>query len=370
MSKFKKGDRVRVLTSDWPEYIPVGTVTNVYGTDVGGVDLWSEKLGDPLFFLDREIELVDEPKFKVGDRVRVVKDGRGPEGSHHGARIGDEFDIASVDELFGVTEYHTNGWFFHAHEIELIPATITIQAGRYYKTRDGRKVGPMGKSVFADAFYDKARRITSQSWYSDGAFFKGATSKFDLIAEWIDEPAARTVAVAATAGNDNAAPAKFKVGDRVLNREVPEAGVGIVEIVKPEGGYTVNYKDAWYGRCHDDDKHLVAVPTPTNPAIVCLLEDGQPRPSTTPHVHSNRASAEKEAGRLAGKHPGKEFGVYELVHRHREEPVYKHEWQRLAVDPKVRPWLRDDIAAEALMKQSGVDHDTAIRAVKQFRKAA
>jgi len=65
---------------------------------------------------------------------------------------------------------------------------MKIEAGKYYRTRDGRKVGPMKYEDHSD----------NQPW-TDGARYychdgnwlpEGHPSSNDLIAEWTDEPAA------------------------------------------------------------------------------------------------------------------------------------------------------------------------------------
>ncbi|KIQ05058.1 hypothetical protein RU07_02345 [Agrobacterium tumefaciens] len=66
--------------------------------------------------------------------------------------------------------------------------------------------------------------------------------------------------------------------------------------------------------------------------IVALIENGKPKPSSTPHVHASTGAAEKEAKRLAAKFKGKQFGVFTLTTTHEEAaPVYDHKWQNLAV---------------------------------------
>lgn len=55
---------------------------------------------------------------------------------------------------------------------------------------------------------------------------------------------------------------------------------------------------------------------PKRPAIVALLDDnGTPKPAKFPHVHTSRDAAIAEAERLAVRHNGSTFGVYELVAR-------------------------------------------------------
>jgi hypothetical protein len=79
-----------------------------------------------------------------------------------------------------------------------------------------------------------------------------------------------------------------------------------------------------------DSEHIKLV-APKPVAIVALIEDGQPKPSASPHVHRTTAGAKTEAERLSKLHVGKQFGVYELIATHTHTPTaYKHEWQRKA----------------------------------------
>jgi hypothetical protein len=63
----------------------------------------------------------------------------------------------------------------------------------------------------------------------------------------------------------------------------------------------------------EDSLVLVATNDPALPCIVARVQDGQPRPSSWPHVHRSAAEATKEAERLASVNPGKQFDVYQRV---------------------------------------------------------
>jgi len=64
---------------------------------------------------------------------------------------------------------------------------MKIEAGKYYRTRDGRKVGPM-KGEFG---YCTSQEHGSKEWRGDGKYWNGEGSgrDWDLIAEWTDKPA-------------------------------------------------------------------------------------------------------------------------------------------------------------------------------------
>jgi hypothetical protein len=194
-----------------------------------------------------------------------------------------------------------------------VASPITIAAGRYYKTRDGLKVGPMYFSDFGDdqPWSDGSR------WYSNDGSWRGDSQEYerDLIAEWVDEPAA--------IANDNAAPAKFKVGDRVVSASSDQTnglfGV-IIDDDKSDVPYRVrfdNFDDGHGAKGNEwwlqaSEIQFPALVT-TTPAIVALIENGAAKPATRPVVHASQEAATIEASRLALAHPGHEFGVFVLA---------------------------------------------------------
>jgi hypothetical protein len=63
--------------------------------------------------------------------------------------------------------------------------TFTIQAGKYYRTRDGRKVGPMHKLKYPRAGKFNWVDLRDHAWSEDGGFdLYSRQSPADLIAEW------------------------------------------------------------------------------------------------------------------------------------------------------------------------------------------
>lgn len=384
MGKFKVGDRVRA-TVDSAYSVRKGdiyTVTEILDEQTirfqksdGTVDGWCSK----------NFELVEQPwQPKVGDRVRLVKDGKSTTGAvgktatlvawdsgqfidndeylldidppldyqtlavtpnytrakidcfeplpvaeqpaapaEH--KIGDrvnwtrkrgEFDgsiIEAADSLFDFVIRATNGNFNYVWAHELEPADkLTIEAGKFYRTRDGRKVGPARYYGFNDGY---PFEVEFGYWVSDSGQAQPSSSGPDLVAEWVDEPA---VAVAATASNDN-------------------------------------FLDSLIGKTF-----TAKVKSRVDPAIVCLIEDGQPRPSAAPHVHATEEAASKEAARLAGIHKGQQFGVYVLTQTVSEEATYKHEWQRLAAKGEKINAIRE------LRSIASLDLRSAKEAVERF----
>ena len=72
---------------------------------------------------------------------------------------------------------------------------MQIESGKYYRTRDGRKVGPIGK--LNDDIY---QYFSGEDTYtSEGKSFVGRKRKSDLISEWTDEPEPATLDLAALA---------------------------------------------------------------------------------------------------------------------------------------------------------------------------
>ncbi|NNU59767.1 hypothetical protein [Ochrobactrum soli] len=243
MAKFKVGDRVKILQHDPLGGYRVGDIFTVTGIDGAYVEFidndGDERSRDEDEFVPAA-ETTGKPDFKVGDRVVALKD------SAYSIKKGSISTVIRVDgDHISIRKENgeADGWF--AEYFALAP--LTIETGKFYRTRDGRKVGPMrwvrprlGKFCFVDE--------TDAAWAVDGAFdIGGNPSERDLIAEWVDDPAS----------NDNA-PA-------------------------------------------------------TKPAIVALIENGQPKPSEKPKVHISEESATDEAERLAVKYPGQKFGVFVLA---------------------------------------------------------
>ncbi len=105
---------------------------------------------------------------------------------------------------------------------------MQLEAGKYYKTRDGRKVGPMVKKWTGEPDGDEWGYEGSSACYDkQGIRWVGAYEpESDLIAEWTDEPAQaaltaidhlrKAAELFLAAGNDKAA---FDVLGVVLDHE-------------------------------------------------------------------------------------------------------------------------------------------------------
>ncbi|MBB2819039.1 UNVERIFIED_ORG: hypothetical protein GGD59_002284 [Rhizobium esperanzae] len=324
MGKFKKGDRVRLIEDR--HGLVAGDVGTLQEDDDGAPFVKWDKTGIAKATASRKLELIPAWQPKVGDRVRwrelfvskmytkgKVYEIKGAAGAHM---------LLTDDDRNSISGSHHWGIAEVAIHFDHVPA-ITIEAGKFYKTRDGRKVGP----VTVDEFKIVSSPEFRNHWYDNGlSYLDGTQSDTDLIAEWVDEPAA-------PASNDNAAPAKFKVGDRVFAKFAEISGNGTIIRVDDHDEimpYLVDIDGETSVWCYAED--VAGQLAPTKPtAIVALIEDGQPKPAARPFVHTTESAAKAEADRLAGIAKGQQFGVYILTTTSQEAvPTYKHEWQRLA----------------------------------------
>lgn len=194
--------------------------------------------------------LKDEPKFRVGDRVRVVKDGCEKGGSCHCADVG---FVTQIDGWDGEYFSSESGWYFKPHEIA--PALLP-----------GDKV-----------------RVTKHAGY----FATGDTGE-------VERQAGNTV---------------FVKHGSYQRTGLPIDADALELIAEPEAGNNEQLARALFieRTCEDDALGI------TRPCIVARVLDGQPRPSNIPYVHGSVASATTEAERLAQNNPGQEFAVYQRV---------------------------------------------------------
>lgn len=153
MVEFKKGDRVKLV--------------------VGGVD------------------------YEAGDEFVLTQNGDGnsvyfvDNAGDERVRPQEEVELLPVAEATGMTQDEIG----KAREIPGIKSNttvrtpLTIEAGKYYRTRDGRKVGPMKKWHLGGWATNNNCPFKGGLWGDDGtAWFKGMKDSPVLIAEWVDEP--------------------------------------------------------------------------------------------------------------------------------------------------------------------------------------
>ena len=436
-SGFKKGDRVRALGD-----VPKGKAGTVAAVNGGGIvlvafDNWRSghdgiKAGLSLdgsgwWLRPADLERIEEPKFKVGDRISGEAFGLGYAATGRVKKVDSEDPLITYD--VELDDGRGSRWLRTA---TCRAAPLRVEAGNHYRTQSGAVIGPMmdfGGGRFIKEFGD------GNIWRADGKRHCGTLG--DIVAE-----------VAAPAPDAKPEAAKpepaFKVGDRVravanspsgLTGTVVEVGRHILvdydgwreghtgtddQLPKESGWYMsgdeiehvaapaaafkvgdrVRFTDRcprtwWFGPhtkykegviTADDGEGKYDVetgamfdpafvcspdqiePAPVRPAphaIVALIKSGKPKPSPTPRVHPDRTTAAMEAERLARVYPGKEYGVYELAEtRSQPAPKCEHEWQRLAAAGK-----RNDAVSE-LMRVAGVAASSAFSAADRFRNAA
>lgn len=360
MSKFKVGDRIRVLRlHPYSTDITIGKtypVKRVFDDgdifitdDVGDLNRIASKNVEPVYSsnpaaqVDNLANEYGAPKrFKVGDRVRYTGNRELGFDKTMIGKLGtvtkDDYGVCVGVDWEGHPVWSYGVYRENLERVGVAPANanLRIEAGKFYKTRDGRKVGPMEWRV----------EDTSYPWMAD---FKNDTSDphrliftdagrnyrlrhLDLVAEWQDEPAA-----------------KFNVGDKVRiarsDKDFKQRYIGNeFTITHSECGS--DGRTAWIGSpgsspyiWFEDELEpavssiadIVARHSQTGTAIVCLLENGKPAPATRPFVHTNPEAAATEADRLANAHKGQEFGVYTLGEVRKVQKVYDFGWQNLAM---------------------------------------
>lgn len=119
-------------------------------------------------------------KFKIGDRVRCIDDG-----GTDCVKSGQEYDVADVDGPYIYVREDGEEHGMYAYRFELVAPPLKIESGKFYRTRDGRKVGPMESDNWGDGY----PWTDGERWYSgNGAWIESEESEHDLIAEWHDTP--------------------------------------------------------------------------------------------------------------------------------------------------------------------------------------
>ncbi|MFK3663982.1 hypothetical protein ACI2JN_01815 [Ochrobactrum teleogrylli] len=261
----KVGDRITAKFHDSCNDYRAGNTFYVQGVEEDGgepIVVFTDNVGDKRYRRVSEFTVehapvagaTGKPAFKVGDRVVALKD------SAYSIKKGSISTVIRVDgDHISIRKENgeADGWL--AEYFALAP--LTIETGKFYRTRDGRKVGPITCNGFG--VYGSPEH--PNHWYENGLSFSGNEQlPTDLIAEWVDDPAQKVPQKAS-------APCSPRT-------------------------FTITFNAA-----------------PTKPAIVALIEDGHPKPSGKPKVHKSEESATDEAERLAVKYPGQKFGVFVLA---------------------------------------------------------
>ncbi|MEL4072247.1 hypothetical protein WKW50_19080 [Ochrobactrum sp. GPK 3] len=182
----KVGDKVRCLVTEFD--VRKGELYEVLEVQDSGRVWFLDDVSDRFYLDVDEYELLPvaeatgKPAFKVGDRVVALKD------SAYSIKKGSISTVVRVDGDH-ISIRKENGTFdgWRAEYFALAPS-LTIETGKFYRTRDGRKVGPMVHATYGDWFYVRG---DAGSWRHNGAVDDAYTERQfgSLIAEWVDEPA-------------------------------------------------------------------------------------------------------------------------------------------------------------------------------------
>lgn len=296
--------------------------------------------GVPFKSKRKEAEM-DAPqrKFKVGDRVRVVKGGYEEGGSFHRKPIG---SIDVIVNLCGDGQVEGEWYFYMPHEIELLPHYARGTRIQLLRDHGVYKSGHRGTVTYEND--ENVGALMDIGRYA--AFPHEVVGLAEAPGDFADS-LAEYVRTGLSGPNDTAPDCagckeergdaevtrqllevswpelriepqpKFKAGDRVVTSGADgEPGIGVVLHANCDGTYQVRFA-APYNECREAGEELSLIAdeyVPPSPCIVALInKDGKPRPSQWPHVHPDSASATAEAERLARNNPGTEFAVYQRV---------------------------------------------------------
>lgn len=248
-----------------------------------------------------------QPKYRVGDRVRVV-DADG------GGKVGDVGTVTSAEYVPEETEFYyqiiglsrnATGLFGYRLQPAFRPGD-RVKLNRHSGLRACGERGTVS-SVIGD-------RISVRM--DEPSVWGGIVAAFDAdVLDWErDDEAA-----ADCAGRKEQPKPKFKAGDVVKyeDEDISDGTFTITGVRQIGDGDSTSYNHSG-GWDYEFSLELVtSAPCPQDneqPCIVALIaKDGKPRPSSYPHVHASVAAATTEAERLARNNPGQEFAVYQRV---------------------------------------------------------
>lgn len=187
----------------------------------------------------------------VGDLVRCNDKTGAP--SHY--TVGKIYEV----ESFNGSIVRCKGVNAGMYASRFSPVPLTIEAGRYYKTRDGQKASvTRGSDFYGPNSWWTLVDGDGCSVLDSGFEYEGETSPRDLVAEWV-EPVAEPVAISPWASGKRfdpvaveevaeatATPAernrKFKIGDKIVRvgNDAPWAPLGYESVVGKGFTYTDN----------------------------------------------------------------------------------------------------------------------------------
>jgi len=215
MANFKEGDWVRMTEDDHNGGYKSGDVFRLIGVSENGVR-FTDNDGDTRY-ADQDSGRFEPWTPKVGERVRFTEECSGnywffgPDTEvTHGVVTEDDRSSSyrfTVDTSKGcafVNVRHIEPLPVAVEAQPAAPAPLTIQTGKFYKTRDGRKVGPVYK------YYDDSWSIENDGrlWADSGEryFECDRCGPSDLIAEWPSNDTTTNVAATVDALDEEYGP--------------------------------------------------------------------------------------------------------------------------------------------------------------------
>lgn len=166
MNKFKVGDKVKVLASDYLS-LPVGTIAPVHSLyPAGGSMVWSEKIRAALYFTDCELELADSTTSTAPDSKRVyVSTPLKPE----------KFKLSDIQE----TLLEQNAFAFIPTTVETTPAQAAAVNKRMIELSDELWVfGPIGRDCAWEVGYAQGLGIPV-------VFFESKENQYVIEGDWM-----------------------------------------------------------------------------------------------------------------------------------------------------------------------------------------
>jgi hypothetical protein len=113
---------------------------------------------------------------------------------------------------------------------------MKIEAGKYYRTRDGQKVGPMIDRCPKPHELTRWKDKKGTCWHEDGRHLTAmGTPELDLIAEWTDAPDLTAITT------------PFGLLDDAT-REALKAHGGPYQVYGPDGNWT-SWPPGWHVNC-------------------------------------------------------------------------------------------------------------------------
>lgn len=193
---YKVGDRI-TPNRDIADYFTVGKVYEIARENSSGGFMLTDNRRDPnrphhtdCKWLAENFTVVPAPKFKLGDRVRIVKHV-----NYRGGSIPMDLPIGSVHTITDQFKSgEVAGWllsgkgrnFYGDNCLEAAPLeALKIEAGKFYRTRDGRKVGPMERTSNGRAWTPNSGR---HYYDDDGKRSWGGDDGTVIVAEWTEPP--------------------------------------------------------------------------------------------------------------------------------------------------------------------------------------